>query len=392
MKQRQGWMGSRVKWMVAVAGCVYLLQLPGCIKPYNANITSPTTGYLVVAGNLNSAPAVTVINLSRSIPLSDTSTMQYENGATVTVEGSDGTSYPSTFASGGNYNFGVLPLDSTKKYRLDIHTTDGNQYLSEYVAVIPCPPIDSVNITYDGSGAHLLVNTHNPLNNTRNYMWSYQETWEYHSAEYSYLIFKPDSGIIPRYPAEQVYTCWDSDASTNILIYSTAKLSADIVRGFQLNLIPEGDVRLSVEYAMLVNQYALSDSAFYYFQIMQTNTENLGSIFDPLPSNPQGNIYCVTDPTQSVVGYVNASGTQQVRMFAAAPPRWPYSFSCDAKDSVFKFPPSNMVNTYGSVDGSGAYTPLEEIPGLPIGWVSNSTSCVNCTTKGGTTTKPFYMP
>jgi hypothetical protein len=240
-------MRNRMKWMVATWLCVYLLQLLGCIKPYNANINGPATGYLVVAGNLNSAPAATIINLSRSIKLSDTSTMQYENGATVTVEGSDGTSYPSTFASGGNYNFGVLQLDSTIKYRLNIRTADGNQYLSQYVAVIPCPPIDSVNITYDNAGGHLLVNTHNPLKNTRNYLWSYQETWEFHAAEYSYFIYKPDSGIIPRTPAEQIYTCWDSDASTNILIYSTAKLSADIVRGFQLNLIPLGDIRLSVE-------------------------------------------------------------------------------------------------------------------------------------------------
>jgi hypothetical protein len=392
MTQRQGWTSSWTKWLTASPVLAYCVLLSGCIKPYNAHIQSPGTGYLVVAGNLNAAPASTVINLSRTVAVSDTATTVYENGATVAVECTDGTTYTSAFASGGNYNFGVLALDSTKKYRLDIHTSDGSQYLSQYVAVVPCPPIDSIHIAYDGSGGHVQVNTHNPQGNSRNYMWNYEETWEYHAAEYSTYVFKPDSGIVPRYPAEQVYTCWDSGASTNILIYSTAKLSSDIVNGFQLELIPEGDWRLSVEYSILVNQFALSDSAYYYFQTMQTNTENLGSIFDPLPSNPPGNIYCVNDPSQTVVGYVNASGTQQLRFFTAEPTAWPYRFTCDEKDSVFKFPPSVYQSVYGAQDGAGPYTIITMNPGLPVGWISNLTGCVNCKMQGGFTTKPSYMP
>ncbi len=393
MKQQKNWIHIPIKWVGAVPAVAWLILMAGCIKPYNPNIHNPSTGYLVVAGNLNTAPASTVINLSRTVPISDTATTVYESGATVAVECSDGTSFPSTFTSGGNYNFGLLPLDSTQKYRLDIHTQDGSQYVSEYVAVIPCPPIDSVNVTYDGAGAHILVNTHNTKGNSRNYLWNYEETWEYHSAEYSFLYFLPIYPyFFPRTDSEEIYTCWDSAASTSLLIYSTAKLSSDIVKGFQINDLPQGDWRLSVEYSILVNQFTLSDSAFYYLQIMQTNTENLGSIFDPLPSNPKGNIACVNDPTQPVIGYVNASGFSQTRFFLASPVGWPYNFQCQDPDTTINEKPIYYIDTYGSGNDTGPYEPIKFGTINNPGIISNYSSCIDCKTRGGFTTKPAYMP
>jgi hypothetical protein len=383
-----------IQWIATLAIIGNLMLWPACIKPYNANIHNASTGYLVVSGNLNSAPAGTIINLSRTVPISDTATTVYENGATVAVECSDGTSFPATFMSLGNYNLGVLPLDSTKQYRLDIHDQAGNQYLSEYVAVIPCPPIDSISVTYDGSGAHILANTHNPQGNSRNYIWSYEETWEYHSAEYSYIYYEPTPPyFFSRNPDQQIYTCWDSAASTSLLIYSTSKLSSDIVDGYQINEIPLGDWRLSVEYSILVSQNTLSDSAFYYLQIMQSNTENLGSIFDPLPSNPKGNITCVNDPSQPVVGYVNASGFSQTRIFVASPAGWPFNFQCTDKDTTFGFDVSKYEIWFGEGgDGNGGYEPLELGPLGDPGIISNLTTCVDCKVRGGFTTKPSYMP
>jgi hypothetical protein len=331
------------------------------------------------------------MTLSRTEPLSDTATEIYENGATVSVEGSDGSAYSGAAGGIGTYNFGPLPLDSTQTYRLDITTTDGNQYLSEYVHVIPDPPIDSVNAVFDADGAHLLVNTHNPNNNTRYYMWNYAETWEYHSAEDSYLIYKPDSGVINRTPAEDVFTCYRGDASTSLLIYSTAKLTQDVVSQFQLLVIPQGDQRLSVEYSLLVNQFALSDSAFDYLQLMQGNTENLGSIFDPLPSSLKGNIRCVTNPSQPVIGYVNASGFQTTRIFVLRPDDWQYDFQCAVRDTTLPLK-AMLADNFGGVNGSSIFTPIEPTEPPGGGWVSNFTICVDCTAQGGTTTKPSFWP
>jgi len=233
-----------------------------CVKPYNPKVNSPGTGYLVVEGNLNSGSVPTNIVLSRTIPLSDTALEVYENTAEVTVEGSDGTSFASTaLDSAGIYAFGILTLDNTKTYRLNIKTADGNQYLSDYVRVITTPPIDSVTNNELGDGVHVYMNTHNPANNTRYYLWSYVETWQYHSAEESFYKYVRDSeAVLPRLPGEEIYTCWGSDYSTSILLYSTAKLGQDVVSQAPLLLIPRNSDKLMVEYSVIVTQYGLSDS------------------------------------------------------------------------------------------------------------------------------------
>lgn len=374
------------------AGCLLVIGINAwsCIKPYNPNISSPATGYLVVEGNLNTAPAPTTITLSRTEPLSDTASEIFESGATVYVEGSDGFVDSVTSSGNGAYNFGALPLNSSVTYRLEIRTPDGNDYLSEYVPVIPNPPIDSVNATFDATGAHLLVNTHNPNNNTHYYMWSYVETWEYHSAEESFYIYQNYGVFVPRTPAQFNYTCYRSQSSTNLLIYSSAKLSQDVVSDFQLLFIPQGDQRLSVEYSLLVNQYALGDSAFDYLQLMQSNTENLGSIFDPLPSSLTGNIRCVTNPSLQVVGYVNASGFQSTRIFVARPAYWEYEFQCPQPDTTLSAD-TDLVRNF-CCGSSSNYTPISEALPPGSGWISNLTSCVDCTAQGGTTTKPPFWP
>jgi hypothetical protein len=341
-----------------------------------------------VEGNLNSAPANTTITISRSEPLTDTATEMFENGAAVTVEGSDGSVYTATAGGNGAYSFGVLPLDSTKTYRLNIKTMDGSQYLSAYVPVISNPPIDSVNVTYDANGATLNVNTHDIPRKTGYYEWSYIETWEYHSAEESEYIYVQDSGVVSRAPAQEIFTCYESNPSSAINIYSTAKLSQDVVYENPLLTIPRGDQRLSVEYSLLVNQYAITDSAFFYLQIMKTNTDNLGSIFDPLPSSlTGGNIHCVNNPAEQVIGYVNASGFQQLRIFVTEPPGWGYTLECPEKDTLL---PGEDAKDFGG--GNPLYTPVMGGGSPGSNFVSNLSSCVNCLTQGGTTTKPPFWP
>jgi hypothetical protein len=378
-----------------------LLLLAGCIKPYNPPVNYPSTGYLIVEGNINNGPGPTRIILSRSGPLSDTATEVFEQNALVTLEGSDGTQFTAT-GSGGVYLFNGLALDASKQYRLDIHTVDGNEFQSDYVPVIPNPPIDSVNAILKPDGMHLYVNTHNPSGNTRYYQWSYTETWQYTAAELSDLEFDPvNDTVVLRPPADQIYNCWKQDSSTALILYSTTKLARDEVYEFPLVAIPEGDQRLSVEYSLSVHQYALSQAGYDYLELMQASTENLGSIFDPLPTGLKGNIHCLTQPTQTVVGFVNVSQEQDTRVFLPEPPGWPYTLSCAYADTAIGPAPKDIYTWFYSgvapltppegVRPKGIYIPLYNATPGP-GWLSNLNLCVDCRLQGGTNAQPSFWP
>ena len=61
----------------------------------------------------------------------------------------------------------LLTLNTSEKYRLVIHTSDGQQYASDYVPFKITPPIDSLGFSQDSANVAILVSTHDPSNGTR---------------------------------------------------------------------------------------------------------------------------------------------------------------------------------------------------------------------------------
>ena len=157
-----------------------LLVAAGCKEKYDAPVVSPDTGYLVVEGNINSGNGTTLIKLSRTTKLDDRSLIP-EQGALVKVEGNDNNSFDLIDNSFGQYGADLV-LNPAVKYRLNITTSTGRKYLSDFTAVTNSPPIDSISWKRDNGGVQVYVNSHDPSNNTKYYQWQYVETWEFHSA------------------------------------------------------------------------------------------------------------------------------------------------------------------------------------------------------------------
>ena len=175
-----------------------LLGLPvvfwRCKDPYISPYKSPATGYLVVEGYI-SGNTTTQFMLSRSIPLPGDSTLPTESGATVQILGSDNSSYPLTGMGNGVYStIDTLKINPQLQYRLSIKTSNGAQYLSDLVPYKSTPPIDSINWIQNGDySIQIYANTHDPANNTHYYLWNYDQTYEYHSAEDSYDYWDKDT-------------------------------------------------------------------------------------------------------------------------------------------------------------------------------------------------------
>jgi hypothetical protein len=381
--------------ILLLLSCLAAPQLQ-CVDKYNSPYTSPPTGYLVVEGYI-SGNSPTRYTLSRTIPLPGDSAIPMETGATVQVEGNDNSVYPLREQGAGNYGAAdTLPLNTATQYRLRITTAAGEQYLSSYVPYKPTPPIDSVNWIYNSNGVQIYVNTHDPSNATRYYQWEYGETWEYESAENSMLEYKSDTSpvaVIYRPQANQIYQCWHADSSTNILVNSTAKLAADVVYRQPLVLIPTGSQQLSILYSIFVRQYALTQDGYNFLSLMQSNTESLGTIFDPQPSQLKGNIQCLTSPNELVVGYISAGTVQQQRIFIARYQLsdWYYSFACPMRDTVVPLDQSDLIHFFGE-DG---YIPVEgdySLSGILLGWFGNLEGCIDCRLQGGTTQEPSWWP
>jgi hypothetical protein len=141
-----------------------------------------------VEGFINSGQGSTVIRLSRSSDLKDT-TLRPEPGAQLNIEGDDGSSFPLFSNGNGEYTVSQLTLYDGVKYRLNIRTSDGKEYVSDYTPVKYTPPIDSITWQRENDGLRLYANAHDPQNDTKYYQWKYEETWEIHSSYYNQLEY-----------------------------------------------------------------------------------------------------------------------------------------------------------------------------------------------------------
>jgi len=366
------------------------MMLADCKVPYDPTLKSSDTNALVVEGNIDgSVPFVIKLSRSRMLTNGDTAARKYELGAKVIIEDNHQDTYPLTEEGNGIYSsLNTLPLNPSYQYRLHIFTSNKEEYESDFVPFKSSPAIDSIGWNLNDGGVQVYVNTHDPNNSTTYYRWEYKETWEFHSLYYSnYQYNPPDSTVIPR--TVQIYTCWHTDSSTSIFLGSSAKLSSDVIYEMPLPYIPDHDQRLSILYSILVKQYALDVNGYNYWLAMKNNTENIGSIFDPQPNETVGNIHCVTNPAELVVGYINAGNTVEKRVFisnSSLPTDWnqlqicsPEKLVPNIKDSLYFY----FGFGYVPVDLTSIQTQL-----LYTGY---ERECVDCTING-TNVKPSFWP
>ena len=387
--------------MKVIRNTCYLLVLFlfCCKKPYNPPVIASVNSYLVVEGVINSGNDSTVIKLSKTVNLNARVTLNPLIGATVTVESNQNGTWALTGDNAGNYVSAGLNLPVSGQYRLRINTADGKQYLSDFIAVKPTPPIDSVGYTVQNKGVQLYVNSHDPANNTHYYRWDYNETWIFHAKyESQYMLDPVTNQIVPRPYDKSVYYCYANDASSNILLNSTAKLSKDEVYQSPLTSVPFNSEKFEVTYSILVRQYALTGDAYQFYLNIQKNTEQLGSIFDAQPSQLQGNIHNIADANEPVIGYLSVTNVQSKRIFltGAIVPTGTvinYPYDCEQDTAVFK----NKQN-YNDVQNILINPPLTDLPtealftptGAIYGYLYSSLGCTDCTLRGTTKVPSFW--
>jgi hypothetical protein len=374
--------------LLSISFCIVIYI--GCKKPYNPPAIQFDNKFLVIDGTLiNSADSPSVFTLSRTIKLTDTTfSSAAERGATVSVDGSSGESYPFIEQAGGVYKSNPLLLNSANKYRLKIITSSGDQYLSDFVEVQQAPPIDSITWQQQND-VMLYINTHDPSDNTKYYRWDFTETWQYTAPLKSELGV--ENGLIyyvEDRPNDQKYNCWSTDNSSEILVGSSIGLNQDVINRAPIGTVPQNSIKINVRYSILVKQYAITENAYQYFSILKKNTENLGSIFDAQPTQLIGNIHSVKNPSEVVIGYFTASSAQQKRIFINRDEvaNWNYIYqgqSCDMIP-IEQNPTNFLLYTYPDPGYTAYY--FFGMTGLEL----NRVSCLDCTLQGGTNQKPSY--
>jgi hypothetical protein len=367
-----------------------------CIDPFTPPDITGGAGFLVVDGFLEVGAPTSHITLTRTVNLTDQGSGETVNFAEVSVEEENGPTVQGTRTDvPGQYRIDLL-AEAGKNYRLHISLILGGsnqRYQSDWVMARETPPIDSLSLVVQNNGLEVQVNTGDPQNNTRFYRWKFVETFQYFSPYPSFFIVS-DGRIVNR-PIELLNNqCWRTDASSSILIGTSARLSEDVIARRPLLFIPSNSLRLRVRYSILVQQFAMSREEFEYWDLLSKNTEQLGGLFDPLPSQVEGNIRSLNNPEEQVLGYFSAYTVAEKRAFvqrSELPTEWR---PLRGFDGCF----DNQVDTLTASEILNApvrdFAILQEIFGelglTPIGFSVINETCSDCRVLGGTLERPDF--
>lgn len=347
--------------------------------------TNEDSNLVVVDGLVTDRHEVYTIKLSKSMALGSSAKVRPLSDCMVTVTDDIGNTYQFTESStSGSYISDSSSFQGVvgRKYTLHVYTNNATEnrysYESMPVEMVPVPVIDSLyyeKVTivpatlYSGpkEGCQIYLNTSDQNGKCKYYRWDFTETWEFRLPYYV-----PNSD------------CWITNNSKSIYIKNTSVLSADRIERYPINFISNGTDRLSVKYSILVNQFSLNEDEYTYWEKTKNITDNVGGLYDVIPSSVTGNMFCVEDPAEQVLGYFSVSAKQSKRIFIK---------------SGFR----GLVNLYSQCATDTIYS-NEDIPGLGVtAWIIDEENfamppfriitdkhyCADCTVTG-TNVKPDF--
>jgi hypothetical protein len=151
---------------------------------------------------------------------------------------------------------------------------------------------------------------------------------------------------------------------------------------FPLNFVDNKSARLHYGYSLLVKQFALSESAYYYWEQLRINSNEQGGMYSKQPLAIKGNMTNITNPDHSVLGFFEATSVRSKRVFASN------IENLEIEDSPICAP---LFLRFGFRDIEEREYPADFI------WVNGAVytlqePCVNCLIFGGSNSKPIFWP
>jgi len=364
----------------------FILLFSSCISQFVPQTTGDRE-LLVVEGLITDKPEAYTIKLSRPFHLGISNVARPISGCDVSISDDMGQLFSFNETTPGTYTSDPTKFQGIigRTYTLHIRTNLTNNilnYESFPVEIKPVPPIDSLyyeKVTFqegpDGSvsqeGCQIFLDTHDPKNECKFFRWEYSETWQFR---------------LPYSVPNRV--CWLSNNSDVVNIKNTSVISEDRVTKYPLTLVSNVTDRLRERYSLLVNQYSLNEDEYLYWEKLQNISEQVGGLYDIVPSAIPSNIYCLEDPTQKVLGYFSVSACSSRRIFIKdhfAGVFTPYSDKTCISDTIFGNGPIAYLNTFVWVIIDHPLPP----PTYRV--LTRTKGCYDCTVRGTNIQPDFWI-
>jgi len=308
-----------------------LIFLVGCSEVYEPDIER-VDPFLNIEGYISTKPGLQYVYIRYSRSYNDRPYFTGESGATVFVTDNNGNR--NNYEDFGN---GVYRLELTEEnvaeigssYTLEVITRDGTIYRSTPQQVVPSPEIHDLYCEFDRQtiltentygeafeqeyeGINLILETNGILTSDNYYLYHYIGYEEHHSmirydvSEFNIYRHRRLSGkyfnIIHTVNADEfgnfevrndklMFIITDDMTNYNPIIPDTFSVTGTQFEGLLFKL----------------EQSSLSSDAYTYYRDAERQLEAEGRLFDPTLAQVTGNIQCISNPDEKVIGVFYAA-------------------------------------------------------------------------------------
>lgn len=378
-------MRTKIYWLILIP-----LLFAGCEEKFDPGVVD-YQNLLVVDGLMHNGDGPFSVKLSWSSPI-DNPTFLPVSGCTVIIDDRYGNSTQLIESEPGIYTTAESRLNGETgvEYKLTIQTPDGKNYVSDWEMIRQEVGIDSIytqyeyrsdpDINHTVEGYQFYVTSETAPGDSACFYWNMVETWEFFSDYTLDFIYE---GFIAPYPnPDTVYHCWATEVVPQIFILNTSNLSQPKATHYPLHFVSTDTKRLTVKYSVLIQQMVISTTAWKYRDQINSLISDDNFLFASQPFQVKGNIRCIENPDEQVLGYFTAAGITSKRIFLDRPAGASFHFSKCYPDTDLRglgfAPPSSWPIFLTELD-NGRKAIISEV-------------CVDCTQNGGKLNKPDFWP
>jgi len=374
---------------------MFVILLSSCIIPYEPVIAIKNINKFVVSGQVNDNNEIQTVSVSMASPINDPEYIPV-SGCYIRIFNDRGNQFEMKESEPGNY---LTRIDKSylvpgTSFKVVIFTSDGINIESDFDKMSECPEIDTVyymrkKIPSNPSGRikeglQFYIDLDAENLNSHFFRWEAIETWEYHVPFPRQWYF--DGTIHHISPPDYSRTvCWSTETVKNIYTLSTEGLIENRYSMLPLHFVDNYSQRLMYGYSLLINQFALSEAAYSFWDKLRINSREQGGLYEKQPLSIAGNLHNNTNPDQEVLGFFSVSSVKSKRIFVSPVDDFEFHPIIYCRPDTLR---------YG---GLRAILPSEYpafLEGNEITYflIRLSQYCVDCMSLGGTNIKPDFWP
>jgi Domain of unknown function (DUF4249) len=269
-------------------------------------------------------------------------------------------------------------------YTLFIETADGKKYQSQAETMKPVPEIENLLTRFEvqdnyakgdprRGGFNLYVDFQDPTTTGDNYQWywkHYERIYICETCVGGSYDFRTNACVQPRVPTDITLNyrcdgdCWDITFSTDLNIFSDNYLNGQRITGKQVARVPFDGVS---PYYLQFEQRAITRNSYNYYQGLNAQTQNNGTLFDvPAETKFSFNIKSTSNPSDKILGIFDVYSVRK-RIFyidRTQVPKDETPVSRTISGDIFSCQPTQI----GCKDLVQCFDGLYRTPFKPTGW------------------------